>query len=153
MAEQQDQFPETPQTLLEKWGKIRIANAARCMANNQRVADNCHKHDAAWRQMGMDVLNWRNKQMGVEKGKPDASAGEDMDIRFDSPQTINHINIPKPGMGTLAKLALGGALLASGVGAGFALPVIWSALKPKPPVIQQGDTDSDTATDIGFWDK
>lgn len=81
---------------------------------------------------------------------------EDDDMHIDQSRTIHAKNVylgKKSKLGTLAKLALGGALLASGAGAGFAIPILWSALKPKPvPVVPQG-TDSDTATDIGFWDK
>lgn len=152
-ATPENPFPESAGTLMEKWGKLRIANNALNMLNLQRTQNNCHKHDSAWRKMGMDMLNWRNKMMGVEPSAA-TSKEEDMEVRFDSPQTVTNHYHPKPGLGTIAKLALGAGLIASGAGIGIGLPLILSALKPKPPVVQpQQDQDSDTATELNFWDK
>ena len=58
---------------------------------------------------------------------------------------------PSP-TGALTKLALGGALLASGVGAGVAVPLLLDAMADKaPPAVEQPEyVDRDTQYRLGF---
>lgn len=56
-------------------------------------------------------------------------------------------------MGTLAKMAAGGLLIATGAGVGIGIPLIIDALKNKPtpaPVTPITDTDTDTQYEIGL---
>jgi hypothetical protein len=91
-----------------------------------------------------------------------SSSGEEMMVLGDVHQTITHAAPdPQPpkksGWGKVAKLALAGGLLATGFGASYAIPLAISALKPEPAAVQPTtpatDTDSDTATELNFWDK
>lgn len=85
--------------------------------------------------------------------------GEEMMVLGDVNQTITHAAPPpekKSKFGTLAKLGVAGALLASGAGAGLAIPLILDALKPAPVVVQpqpttSTDTDTDTTGEIMLW--
>lgn len=54
---------------------------------------------------------------------------------------------PKPAMGMLAKLGIGAALIASGAGVGFGLPVILDAMRPAA-VAPQPPTNTNTTTTI-----
>lgn len=80
-----------------------------------------------------------------------ASPAEDV-LNFKSPTTVNH-NYPappKPGMGTLAKLALAGVAatgLGLPIGGALALPAVLDALKP---AAVGTDTDTDTVFEIGL---
>ena len=105
---------------------------------------------------------YRGQMMTDQDGKSLAAlpGGEDMMVLGDVHQTITHeapSNSSAPSMvkklGTLAKLALGAGLIATGAGVGAGLPLILSALKPTAPASQQQsvDTDSDTTTDIRLW--
>lgn len=127
-----------------RWVGLRLLERMVLQRDEQSILD-ANRKTVDW---------WHRLNMGGD-GAEAMPAGEDMGDMIAGDQKIIHHHYPQPKskFGTLAKLALGGALLASGVGAGFAVPILWSALKPKPPVVQQGDSDSDTATDIGFWDK
>lgn len=88
--------------------------------------------------------------------------GEDMMVLGDVHQTITH-EAPKVvekaqnvarGIGWLAKLAIGAGLIGTGAGGAIGIPMVWDAIVNRPTtVINQGADDSDTATDIGFWDK
>jgi len=88
-----------------------------------------------------------------------SSSGEEMMVLGDVHQTITNAapEAPKKStLGTLAKLGVAGALLASGAGAGLAIPLILDALKPAPGVVQpvptpSVDTDSDTSSEIILW--
>lgn len=93
-----------------------------------------------------------------------SSSGEEMMVLGDVHQTITNAasDAPPPkksGWGKVAKLALAGGLLATGVGGGLAIPLVLDALKPTQAVQQpttpvpSTDTDSDTATELNFWDK
>lgn len=156
-ATETNPFPESAGTLLEKWGKLRVANQARNMLNNQRISNNCHKQDTAYRELGVDMLRWENERAGVKPGAA-ASKEEDMEVRFDSPQTITNNHhyppaAPAKGLGTLAKLAVAGGLIATGAGAGAAIPFIVSAWKDRnPPAVQPApSTDTDTTGELMLW--
>lgn len=151
-----DPFPESEKTLLGKWGKLRVANQARQMLNNQRTANNCNMQDEEYRKIGLARMRWRDEQMGVKSNGAAPKGDEDMEVRFDSPQTItNHYHAPpaKPGLGKLAKLGIGAALLGTGIGSGFAIPLVLDALKPEQtpaPVVQPAD-DTDSWYEFGLW--
>ena len=84
---------------------------------------------------------------------------EESDMRVASDDTTIHYHLPaepapplpaRSGIGTLAKVGLGGALLAGGVGLGAVIPLAWSHLT-RPAATAGGDTNTDTAyiVDIG----
>lgn len=79
---------------------------------------------------------------------PDMPDEGDDTVNVDSPHTVNHYHAApaeaattqNSGLGPLAKLAIGGALLATGAGAGAGLPLLLSGGKDVvEQVIQQGE--------------
>lgn len=168
-----DPFPESAKSLLTKWGKLRIANAARVMCGLQRTANNCNKHDREFRDLGMATMRHEAERHGVKvagnegDGATDAAGDDEMEVRFDSPQNCDNththhhypapIPLPKPGLGKLAKLAVGAGLLATGLGTGVAIPLIANALltpsqKPAPaPATTPAADDTDTWHKMIFW--
>lgn len=57
---------------------------------------------------------------------------------------------PTPQVSTLAKLAIGGALLASGVGAGVAIPLLLDVNKAQPTIEQSEHVDTNTQYRLEF---
>ncbi len=78
-------------------------------------------------------------------GEDDDVAEDDMQIRFDSPETHTHNYPPKQAMGGLAKIALGVALAAGTGGLGLAALAVWELMQ-RPPAAT--DTDSDTILEL-----
>ena len=85
--------------------------------------------------------------------------GEDMktiifgDVNHAPPSPVPAPNPIAKGLGTLAKLGIGAALLASGIGAGAVIPYILDSLraKPVPPVVTPG-TNTTTERDYTIGD-
>lgn len=128
-----------------KWVGLRLLENMVFQRDQKNLLDDSRK-----------TVNWWNRfnMAGKDGANALPTGGDDMGDMIAGDQKIIHHHYPpaKSALGTVAKLALGGALLASGVGAGFAVPILWSALKPKPAtVIQQGDTDTDTTTMLRRW--
>ena len=74
----------------------------------------------------------------------DVPMDDDMQITTTDNRTVNNYGGK---MGGLAKMALAGALIASGVGAGFAIPMILDTLKGKTPTV---NTDENTQYNFGL---
>lgn len=79
-------------------------------------------------------------------------------------QEVHHHHAPEKvaavakKLGWLAKTAIAVGLIGTGAGAGVGIPMLISSLlnRPQAPVVQPQpgvDTDSDTATELNFWDK
>lgn len=69
--------------------------------------------------------------------KPSSESEDDMATTVVFGDMIHQQPSPppeKPGMGTLGKLGVAAALVASGVGAGAAVPLVIDALKPAPAI-------------------
>ncbi len=93
------------------------------------------------------VMSTREKLLGKEIVDNNRPEGEEMHIGDDN--RVTHQYMPSQGntAGTLAKLALGAGLIATGVGVPVGGWVIADALKAKP-VATQSSTDSDTLFDL-----
>lgn len=84
--------------------------------------------------------------------------GEDMMVLGDVHQTITNeapagTSAPKSKAGWLKTAALiAGSAVLGATGYGWAVPIIKAFLNRPTTVINQGAEDSDTTTDIGFWD-
>lgn len=120
--------------LLGKLGKLKVADQARLMADNQRTLNTTLAADRAHRDLSQRVQEWQFERakgslqgngmatqpdgVGVDFGKDD-----DMGINIDSPTTVNY-HFPKEpaptpaaaGTSTLAKVAQGASWLVGGVG-------------------------------------
>ena len=73
---------------------------------------------------------------------------EDVAINWNSPTIVNHA---KPGMGTVAKLAMAAGLLGGGIGLGSAIPWLTGKLSAgsAAPVVAPA-TDTDTQYQLGL---
>lgn len=110
------------------------------------------------------LQRYRNLNLTDKDGKAPTETiqGEDdMMVLGDLHQTINaptatEANKTAPAssaMGTLGKLAIAGALVASGAGIGAAVPIVIDLLKPKPAVTAPpvAAADSDSWYEFGIW--
>lgn len=115
--------------------KLRLADNARLMQDNQQILDTSVAEDRALRQQ-----RHRFREMQLRKMEAEANGsrirfpeGGDMgDIKIDSPTEIHHHHAPppsSPGMGTGAKVALATAAILAGTLGGAGLGYL---LTPKP---------------------
>jgi len=141
--------------LLNKLGKIKVADHARLMVDNQRTLNTTLAADRAHRSLGQRIQEWhfdhfRGSQGGgqVATQRPgvgiDFGKDDDMGINIDSPTTINYHVPQEPaptpavaGTSTLGKVVQGASLLFGGVGlsaiVGAALGLLNRPSEPAPP--------------------
>ena len=110
--------------LLNNYGKLKLASEAVMVEDRQKLLRDGRDSVKAWNQT---ILG---DAMPAPKDTP---AGDDM-IHIGDAVTHQHFPPPKTGLGTLAKLGVGAALIATGAGAGLGVPLILDALRPKPAV-------------------
>jgi len=147
---------ETPD-LANKWLKLRIAEMARLMGDNQRVIDGNNaqlEQDRDFERRLTEAIakerfsDWQSPQDGQAPGS------DEMKIAIDSPTTINYTSQPTQtatqqtpaGIGKSALLAA--ALAAAGLGgvAGAGIPWMLGAFD-EPEAAAFTDTDTDTNTE------
>ncbi|QDV53884.1 hypothetical protein Enr17x_59670 [Gimesia fumaroli] len=92
----------------------------------------------------------REKLLGKEIVDNNRPEGEDMHIGDDN--SVVHQYMPAQGntAGTLAKLALGAGLIATGVGVPVGGWLIADALKNRPAPVADPNIDTDTQYEIGL---
>ncbi|WP_145313677.1 hypothetical protein [Gimesia fumaroli] len=107
---------------------------------------------AARRFNNVDSLTMatREKLLGKEIVDNNRPEGEDMHIGDDN--SVVHQYMPAQGntAGTLAKLALGAGLIATGVGVPVGGWLIADALKNRPAPVADPNIDTDTQYEIGL---
>lgn len=115
------------------------------------------------RQRIRDVQNelyTKAAHMALDIQRDDEEMGDinvDKSTRIDKQEVHHHaapvVREAARKLGWLAKAAIGAGLIATGAGIPAGIGLLLDFVRNRPaPVIQQG-SDSDTATDIGFWDK
>jgi len=141
--------------LERKYGKLKLADHARMMADNQRTLDDVAAATAADRSFLRRLVQSR-AGLPAADGPPAEETGEpEMQIAIDSPTTVNH-NYPAPTAASpapsapgaiaaiktrlsgLAKAGILAAILGSGA-AGYAIPKLASILSPAPspaPIVE-----------------
>ena len=88
------------------------------------------------------------QQLGDDYCEPD---GDDVGINWNSPTIVNP---PKPGLGTLAKLAIGAGLLGGGMGLGSAIPWLLGNLSSvAADVVTPSDSDTQYRLGLGEPDE
>lgn len=128
------------ETLLNQYGKLKIAAEAVELQDNQRVLE----QDSA-------VVNAHHRRYFGDAFKPP----ETDDVIHIGDQVI-HQHAPPPARkrsraGGLLKMALGAGLLATGVGGGIGIGLILDGLLNRPPAVQPEPPDyrdTDTWTDL-----
>lgn len=141
--------------LLNKLGKIKVADHARLMVDNQRTLNTTLAADRAHRSLGQRIREWdfdrfrasqgggpvapQQPGVGIDFGKDD-----EMGINIDSPTTINYHVPPVPAAAatasgttsTLGKVVQGASLMFGGVGlsaiVGLALGLLNRPSEPAP---------------------
>jgi len=136
-------------------GKLRVAEQARLLADNQRTLDMVHKADQKSRDLHARVEEARaaEKHQGIAAAEQRA-AEEEMNILIDSPTTNNYATpataaSPTSTAGSLAKkAAIAAALLGAGGAAGL-VPYVAGLLGNEPPAVEQ-TVDTDTQYELGL---
>jgi hypothetical protein len=120
--------PSSPPTLPE------IGAAATMVQLDQMMQRDRHAMSMAQAQL--------REQFGKNWEQPD-----DVGIQWNSPTIVNP---PKPGLGMLAKLAVGAGLLGGGVGLGMAIPWLTGNLSRDAVEVVTPLEDSDTRYRLGL---
>lgn len=118
--------PDSIRSLLSKNGKMRIADFARNMANNQRIQDLTYQSDLNYRQQAHRMRE--RAFLGEEQAMApwqSGQAADEMRINLDSPTNYYQAAQPKPN-----NLLPGIALLVGGLLGGAGL---MSMLQPEEP--------------------
>ena len=113
---------------------VEIDGMANLMGLEEMARQNRHAMSMAQAQL--------REQLGKNWEQP-----EDVAINWNSPTIVNQ---PKPGMGTLAKLAIGAGLLGGGVGLGAAIPWLMGNLTSDASDVVTPSGDSDTRYRLGL---
>jgi hypothetical protein len=103
-----------PASLAEKWLKLRIADQARLMGDNQRILNETAKDEAAFRD-----FNRRQREQfatGQNMQSTNTAPADDMQISIDSPVYNNTYHRPPSGNGWKS------AIIAGAVAAGLGVP-------------------------------
>ena len=123
------------------------------MPENSSIVSNEINKDELYRDYTRRV-DWQDKLYKTAAHKALDVPEDDMNITSNSGNTVNNTyQQPKGSLGTLAKLALGGALLGTGMGAGVGIPLLLDALKNKEvvsPINKEKDLSIDKTLDIEF---
>ena len=92
----------------------------------------------------------REKLLGKEVTDNNRPEGEDMHIGDDNSQIHQYLPAPQQSsvVGSLAKMALGAGLLATGIGVPAGGYMIWEALKNQPTPATMTDTDTNTEYEV-----
>ena len=139
--------------ILQDAGKLRVAEGARLMAENQQTLNRTNEQDDRERERHQRVQEALAKRKLPDLPESEwQSLDDDMRINVDSPTTttVNHNYPPKsetPGpvaamkktVGPIVKAAIAVALLGSGIGVGAAMPWVLGMLNP-PAVETPADT-------------
>jgi len=152
------------QDLEEKYGKIKLADHLRLLADNQRTLDDWAAAVAADRAFLQRLVESKAGLPAAKEGEPGAVPGEpDMQIAIDSPTTttVNH-NYPAPPAASpaaaavaavksrlsgLSKAGILAAILGSGV-AGYLVPKLASNPSPTPaPAVEPAAQADSTSRD------
>jgi len=120
--------PSSPPTLPE------IGAAATLAQLDQMMQRDRHAMAMAQAQM--------REQLGKNWEQPD-----DVGIQWNSPTIVNP---PKPGLGVLAKLAVGAGLLGGGIALGAAIPWLTGKLPSGASDVVTPSVDSDTRYRLGL---
>ena len=115
-----------------------IDAAANLVQLDQMMQQNRHA-------MAMAEANLR-KHLGSDWEQPD-----DVGINWNSPTIVNP---PEPGLGTLAKLAIGAGLLGGGIGLGSAIPwLVGNLSSGVADVVTPSDSDTQYRLGLGEPDE
>ena len=152
---------------LKQLGKLELANRARKMIDNQKVLNTNVETDRAYKSLGAEIAKWNFERVKGQAGAPPAGESpvdgktngiafpddSEMDIRIDSPTTINHqypaapvpapvqqtiqqpAAIVKKGLGSLATAAI----VASSIGTGAAATYFMTSPDTPPAVVAPAD--------------
>ena len=143
--------------LLAKVGKLRIADHARLIADNQKTLDRTNAQDGRARNLHGridDAIAKATHGANLADAEPSCAAKEDaMQIFVDSPVTMqapgNEAQPAPPAASGLKKAALAAALLGAGGGLGMAVPLALDALKPSTPAVTPADNNTQYELRIG----
>lgn len=151
-------------------GKAKLANSLRLMGDNQRTLNATSNEDARLRDLHIREQEAEAKKRYPDLTDPSPVMEEPMDIRVDSPTTINHnypepTSVPKPaepvhairdkvksrrGWLLPAALVVGGALTGGAVPTALLVyQAIKAASEPPPPAVV--DRDTTRRIDIEKW--
>lgn len=117
--------------ILEQWGKLRLADEAKDLADNQKVL-------AADRA----VVDAHNRRNFGESYRPEAEADDVIHVG----DSVQHVYPapPAPAPSSLPKLLLGAGLLATGVGGPLGAWFVADALRSRPAAVQSTTTPAES---------
>lgn len=157
--------PQQTAETLSQAGKLRVADAARLLAENNKTLDMTRRADERSRALHASVEEAiAQEKYGVAPPESASKPGDDeVNILIDSPTTTHHHAAPAakapaiepppaiPSGGRILRTIAFGALMTAG-GAGIATLVPWIASKvDKPPVVAPAEkpaADVDTRYDL-----